>query len=161
MHLINGDYRKRVALQIPLGIRYMKWNSQCIPEVALPLTHWGLVTPYGDRDLGHHWLRKWLVSWRHQGITWTNVDLSSGRSSNIHRRESSHEIPPPSITEIILKIKYLKYHSNFPWVNYFQWCMALLTIAVKVQHTPTIRRQVIALTNSAGWLIYPYEHTRN
>ena len=21
------------------------------------LTHWGLVTPYGDRDLGQHWLR--------------------------------------------------------------------------------------------------------
>ena len=20
------------------------------------LTHWGLVTPYGDRDLGQHWL---------------------------------------------------------------------------------------------------------
>ena len=22
-----------------------------------PLTHSGLVAPYGDRDLGHHWLR--------------------------------------------------------------------------------------------------------
>ena len=21
------------------------------------LTHWGLVTPYGDSDLGQHWLR--------------------------------------------------------------------------------------------------------
>ena len=21
------------------------------------LTHWGLVTPYDDRDLGQHWLR--------------------------------------------------------------------------------------------------------
>ena len=21
------------------------------------LTHWGLVTPYGDRELGQHWLR--------------------------------------------------------------------------------------------------------
>ena len=25
--------------------------------INLQLTHWGLVTPYGDRDLGQHWLR--------------------------------------------------------------------------------------------------------
>ena len=41
------------------------------------LTHCSLVTPYGDRDMGQHWLRQWLVAWRHQAITWTNVDLSS------------------------------------------------------------------------------------
>ena len=28
-------------------------------------------------DLGHHWLRWWLVAWRRQDITWTNVDLLS------------------------------------------------------------------------------------
>ena len=48
------------------------------------LTHWGLVTPFGDRDLGHHWLRWWLVAWRHQAATWTNVDLSSVWSSDIY-----------------------------------------------------------------------------
>ena len=52
------------------------------------LTHWGLVTPYGDL-----------------------------RSSDIHRRASSQEMPQPSITEIIWKIKYLKFHSNFPGAN--------------------------------------------
>ena len=26
-------------------------------EVPWKWTHWGLVTPYGDRDLGQHWLR--------------------------------------------------------------------------------------------------------
>ena len=26
-------------------------------SVEIPLTHWGLVTPYGDIDLGQHWLR--------------------------------------------------------------------------------------------------------
>ena len=35
------------------------------------------VTPYGDIGLGEHWLRWWLAAWRHQAITWTNVDLSS------------------------------------------------------------------------------------
>ena len=47
----------------------------------------------------------------------TNVDLPSGRSSDIHRRTISQEIPQPSITEIIWRIKYLKYYSNFPGAN--------------------------------------------
>ena len=58
------------------------------PNMDLPvrsyssfLTHWGLVTPYGIGDLGQHW--------RHQAITWTNVDLSSVRSGGIHLRTLS------------------------------------------------------------------------
>ena len=81
------------------------------------LTHWGLVTSHGDRDLGQHWLRQWLDAWRHQAITWTNVDLSLARSCDIHLRPSSQEIPQPSISEIVWKIKYLKYHSSFPGAN--------------------------------------------
>ena len=34
----------------------------------------GLVTPYGDIDVGHHLLRQYLVAWWHQTITWNNVD---------------------------------------------------------------------------------------
>ena len=47
------------------------------------------ITVYGDIDLGQHRLRLWLVAWRHQAITWTNVDLSSVRSSGIHLRTIS------------------------------------------------------------------------
>ena len=72
------------------------------------LIHYDLVTPYGDRDLGQHWLRHWLVAWRHQAINWTNVDLSSARASGIHLRTFSQEIPQPPITEISLKIIYIK-----------------------------------------------------
>ena len=36
----------------------------------------------------------------HQVITWTNIDLSSVRSSDICLRTVSQEIPQPSITEI-------------------------------------------------------------
>ena len=91
------------------------------------LTHWGLVTSYCDSNLGQHWLRQWLVTWRHQAITWTDVDLSSERSSNIHLRARSQKIPQPSITGIICKIKYLKFHSNFPGANELilhveSWC---------------------------------------
>ena len=52
------------------------------------LTHWSLVTPFDDIDLGQYWRRLWLVAWRHQSITWTNVDLSLVRSSDIHQMAS-------------------------------------------------------------------------
>ena len=81
------------------------------------LTHFGLVTPYGDRDLGHHWLRKWLVAWRHQAITWTIVDLWSLRSSDVHLRAISLEISKPSVTKISLKIIFLRFYWNLPGAN--------------------------------------------
>ena len=81
------------------------------------LTQCGLVTPYGGRDLGQHWLRQWIVAWRHQSITWTNVDVSSVRLSDIHLRAISQGMPQPSNTKTCLKITYLKYHSNFTRVN--------------------------------------------
>ena len=76
------------------------------------LTHCGPVTPYGDRDLGQHWLRQWLVAWRHQAITWIIADLSSVRLNDIHHRAISQGMPQPSNTKACLKITYLKYHSN-------------------------------------------------
>ena len=69
---------------------------------SLILTHWGLVMPYGDIDLGQHWLRWWLVAWRQQAITWINVDLSSVRSSNILLMTISQEIPQPSVTRFMV-----------------------------------------------------------
>ena len=81
------------------------------------LTHCGLVTPYGVRDLGQHWLRQWLVAWRHQAITWTNIDLSSVRSSGIHLRAISREMPQPPFTTFSLKITYMKLNWNLPGAN--------------------------------------------
>ena len=40
------------------------------------LTHYNIVTPYGDSDMGQHCLKYWLVTRRHQAITQTNVDFS-------------------------------------------------------------------------------------
>ena len=81
------------------------------------LTHWGLVTPYGNRELGQQWLRWWLVAWRHQAITSTNVDLSSVRSCGFHVRAISQEMTQSSITKTCLKITCLKFHSNYPGAN--------------------------------------------
>ena len=79
----------------------------------LQLTHCGLVKPHGVRDL----------AWRHQAITWTNVDWSSVKSSDIHIRAISQEMPQPLITQIPWKITYLKFHSNFPGAN--RWVKSL------------------------------------
>ena len=66
------------------------------------LTHNGLETPYSDVNLGKRWFMWWFVPWWHQAISCTNVDLSSGRSSDIHFRAISSEIT-------------LNFHSNLPW----------------------------------------------
>ena len=81
-------------------------------NVPLLLIQRGLVTPYGDKNLGQHWLRWWLVAWRHQAVTWTNVDLSPVRSSGIHLIAISQKIPQPPIFELVWKIIYLKFCSN-------------------------------------------------
>ena len=39
------------------------------------------------------------------------------KSSDIHIRAISQEMPQPTITKIRLKITYLKFHSNFPGAN--------------------------------------------
>ena len=78
------------------------------------------MTPYGDRNWGQHWLKQWLVAWRHQAITWTNVDWSSVKSNDIHIRVISQEMPQPSITRICFT--YLKFDSNVPGANAFFSC---------------------------------------
>ena len=51
-----------------------------------------------------------IVTWRPQAITWTNVDWSSVKSSDIHIRKFSQEISQQAITKIRLKITYLKFN---------------------------------------------------
>ena len=81
------------------------------------LTHCGLVTPYGDTELGQHWLRQWLGAWRHQAITWTNVDLSWVRCNGIHLRALSLDDVKIPINKIRLKIAVLKWHPGLPGAN--------------------------------------------
>ena len=64
------------------------------------LTHCGLVTPHSDRDQDLHW------------FNWTNVDLSSARSSDIHRRAIASHVPRPPITNISLGVTHVKSHAS-------------------------------------------------
>ena len=95
---VTGIYQRK------LGLRTRFLFNMC-------LNHWGLVTPYGVRELGEHWFRWWRVAWRHQAITWTNVHLSSVRSCGIHLRIlwlwEDLKIP---IRKAILKTTFLKSH---------------------------------------------------
>ena len=75
------------------------------------LTHWGLVTPYGDIDLGQHLAQVMaccLMAPSHYLKSWTNVDLSSVRPSDILLRSILQGIPQPTFPSISLKITYLK-----------------------------------------------------
>ena len=74
----------------------------------IKLTHCGLVTPYIWQQRSRSTLAQVMVcfAWRHQAITWTNVDWSSVESSDIHIRAISLKMPQP-ITKICLKITCL------------------------------------------------------
>ena len=50
-------------------------------------------------------------------MTWTNVDWTSVKFSDIHIRAISQERPQPSIPKIHLEITYLKFHTNYPGAN--------------------------------------------
>ena len=75
------------------------------------VTHYGLVTPCGDRDLGLWMISQvmaCLIAWRHEAITWNSVGLSSVISRGIHMRLSSYEELKIPISKTRLKICILK-----------------------------------------------------
>ena len=49
----------------------------------------------------------WLVAWRHQAITWTNIELLSVTSSCIYLTVISQKVSQPSNTKYSLKISDL------------------------------------------------------
>ena len=80
-------------------------------------------------ELGHHQdSANGLLHAQCQAIT--NADWSLVKSSDIHIRAISQQMPQPSITKICLKMTCLKFHSNFPrdneltslWPRDTIWC---------------------------------------
>ena len=74
-------------------------------------------------SLWHHtatknWVNHGSGNGQHQAITWTNVELSSVRSSDIHLKAISKELPLSSITEISFKIYKFSFKSpRGQWVK--------------------------------------------
>ena len=66
-------------------------------------------------------MTQFCVAWWHQAITWTSVDSSSARSSDIHPRAIAQETHQQSVGKIRLKIDYLKFRSNHPGANELMW----------------------------------------
>ena len=78
---------------------------------SLMLTHNGPVT---------YCMVAWIwvnIGWWHQAITWTNVDLSSVKSSDIHPKAIALKIHQSSVIKINFKIQ--KYHSSLPGASEF------------------------------------------
>ena len=71
------------------------------------LTHWSWVMH----------INSLYVAWWHQAITWTNVYLSSLRSSDFHLRAILLEISQPSVTKISMKMFFLRFCWNPPGAN--------------------------------------------
>ena len=67
------------------------------------LTHCGLVKPYGDINMGQHWLHGLMAPSHYLNQCWLII--------------SKVQWHQPSVTEISLKITYLKFCSNLPRAN--------------------------------------------
>ena len=85
-----------------------------------------------------------IMTWRHQAITWNNVDWSSRKSGDSHIRAISQEMPQPSITKICLKTTCLKLHSNFPGVNELTCSPSQLHIFSLDHHSDTMSKHFVA-----------------
>ena len=71
-----------LLLVSPFFLTYHKNSIFTIHIFLFSSIYRSLVIPYDIIELGQH-------VWRHQAITWTNVDLSSMKSSGIHPSEGN------------------------------------------------------------------------
>ena len=86
------------------GLLQMTYND----EFKNGSTYYGFVMPFGNMDLDQHWLRQWLVAWRHQAIIWTNVDYPSQKFCDIYLRASLQWVPKLLFCMVCLKSILLK-----------------------------------------------------
>ena len=79
-----------------------------------------MAKPYGKMNMGRHWLRQWLVAWRHQAITWTNVDFHMwGSLIGIRLRAISERVPKLLLFMMCENCSFLIYRYILmrQWVN--------------------------------------------
>ena len=67
------------------GLWINLWYYDCLKEKSL--SQCPLMTQYRVMELSQHWFREWRAAWRYQANiwnSWTNIDLSSVKSSDRH-----------------------------------------------------------------------------
>ena len=114
-------------------------------------THCGLVKPIGDINCGQHWLRWWLVAWRHKAFTWTNVDISLVRFCGIHLRAE--------LLICIMRGIYRYFRKYCLEANEFSHRGWVMRICVnKLDHAPLIQIMACHLygTNTLSELLLAY-----
>ena len=117
-HIISYDHRLfyyvidyfQSYIYIYIYICHNMTRDYSQPYVYMSLWLWKFSAVYS-------WKYAIILAWRHQAITWTNVDLSSLRSSDVHLRAIALEISQPSVTKIILKIIFLRCYWNLQGAN--------------------------------------------
>ena len=122
-----------------------KWI--CRNQWGNVLTHCSLVTPYGDIELSQYWPRKWLFAWRHQAITWTNIELSKV-FCGIYLRAISQKVLINLICSLCWKITLLTH-----WGRVTHICVGKLTIIGSDNGLSPGRGQAIIRTHTVilGW----------
>ena len=85
------------------------------------------MTPYGDINLGQHWLKKWFVAYRHQTIIWTNPDFPLVGFCSIHLKAVSQWVTSYYYIKWAWKLYVLELLSHFPgpntcWIMCACWC---------------------------------------
>ena len=102
---------KAISIDIGLSLGFRIWvrSRRCSCLVTWFWYH--LITKTDNKTAAPSWPDP-LYAWRHQAITWTNVDLSSVRSIDIQLMTISQEMPQPLITKISLKNTYELKKSN-------------------------------------------------
>ena len=71
------------------------WSAACdviSVSACKKWIHCGLVTPYGDIDLGQHWFRQWLVAWRTKPLSEPVLNLHYW-GTVAFTREQFHDSP--------------------------------------------------------------------
>ena len=74
----RGQYkRSKWSCQIWLYIVLSPYSIHIYKDKVLHnYTHCHLMVPYGDTELGQHWLRRWLVAWQYQAISWIKSEIT-------------------------------------------------------------------------------------
>ena len=91
--------------------RHLIWN---LTIIKLVMAQWSYMASW---NLGQYWLRLCLAAWRHQDITWSNLDQPSKRFISIQLRGILQVTLKLSVTIMCAKIKHLNFWPNLPGAN--------------------------------------------